>query len=304
MHDGTFKSLASGQLFVVDSGGDGVPFVLIHGLGGSHINWIDIFDPLAKRARTIAIDLPGYGYSPPIQRHDLDGLTRSVTELLESLGEPCVVIANSMGGLVAEMTASTRPDLIADLILIAPASPPPLRARPANTRVAARVAIQSVPILGHGLTGLMRRTIPADKRALALLDVVTADRSLLSEDTIAASLALATRRNQLPWTTRALVESTASIRRMFFPKRRFVRMINRIEIDALVLSGALDPVVIPEAIDALEVLRPDWQFERHAGLGHVPQLEDADWVLEAIDSWLERERRMATPDDAVPSLTG
>ncbi len=195
MEVGAFEKLPSGEMYAVDSGGTGVPFVLIHGLGGSHANWTEMLDPLSERSRTIAIDLPGFGYSPPIRRHDLASLAAILVEFLEALGTPSVLIGNSMGGLVAEMIASNRIDLVRGLILISPASPPPFWTRPANPRVAARVVAQSLPVVGHVVTDLIRRTIPAEKRALSLLEVVSADSDRLSDRVVAASLAMADRRS-------------------------------------------------------------------------------------------------------------
>lgn len=290
MEPGTFVKLPSGELYAVDSNGSGIPFVLLHGLGASHASWTELVDPLAERARTIAIDLPGFGFSPPIRRHDLASMSGVVVEFLESLGTASVLIGNSMGGLVAEIVAGTRPDLVQDLILISPASPPPLLSRPTNPRVAARMVAQSFPGVGHTVTDLIRRTVPPEKRTRALLDVVSADSDSLPDRAVEASIDMAIRRSQFPWATRALVEATASIRSLFVPKYRFTTMIRRIETVALVMSGEEDDVVPPPAIDALQRSRPDWTFKRHPGVGHIAQIEDPGWVIHEVDSWLARSR--------------
>lgn len=288
MRHSSFLRLPSTEVHLVDSGGSGMPYVLIHGLGGNHANWIEVFDGLAARSRVIAVDLPGYGYSPPIARHDLDQLTNVLIELLETFGEPSVLIGNSMGGLLAEMVAAARPSLVDDMALIAPASPiVSIRHRP-RIAVAARLAAQSFPWLGTPVVEAYRRRTSPQQRAEILLDLVAADASLLPERVRSASYAMAHRRAAMPWATRALVESTASMRRMFVPPGRFRRMIASIGHEALVLSGDRDTLVEPGAIDALEVLRPDWTFRRRAGIGHVPQMEAAEWVLEEIDTWMAR----------------
>ncbi len=293
MHDGSFVQLPSTELHVVDSGGDGTPYVLVHGLGGNHTNWIEVFDPLAQRGRAIAMDLPGYGYSPPVERHDLDTFSGVLLDLLRTLDRPAILVGNSMGGLLAEMVAATRPGMVADLILIAPASPiASLRHRP-SYGVAARLAAQSFPGLGTVVAGAYRRMLTPQQLAQARLEIVAADAASLPERVRTASFAMASRRADMPWATRALVESTASIRRMFIPPWRFQRMIASISHEALVLSGDRDIVVAPEAIDALESLRPDWTFRRLEGAGHVPQMENADWVLDQIDRWTSRYEKKA-----------
>ena len=51
MREGTFVQLPSTEIHVVDTDGAGTPYVLVHGLGGNHTNWIEVFDPLAERRR-------------------------------------------------------------------------------------------------------------------------------------------------------------------------------------------------------------------------------------------------------------
>lgn len=293
MRAGSFVQLPTTELHVVDSGGEGPPYVLVHGLGGNHTNWIEVFDSLADRGRAIALDLPGYGYSPPVERHDLDVFASILIELLQTLDEPAVLVGNSMGGLLAEMVAATRPGLVADLILIAPASPiASLRHRPSNS-VAARLAAQSFPGIGNVVAGAYRRMLTPQQLTQARLEIVAAEPELLPERVRTASFAMASRRADMPWATRALVESTASIRRTFVPPWRFQRMISSVSHEALVLSGDRDIVVAPEAIDALATLRPDWTFRRLTGVGHVPQMEDAGWVLGEIDRWTSRYEQKA-----------
>ena len=50
---------------------DGPPdttFVLVHGLGGSHLNWLQVGMGLSGLGRVLALDLPGFGRSPAAGR--------------------------------------------------------------------------------------------------------------------------------------------------------------------------------------------------------------------------------------------
>ena len=98
-----------GPVHHVDFGGreDGPIVVLVHGLGGSHLNW-DLFAPLlTPHARVHALDLPGFGRSEPGERTAnvrdnvvvLDRFVREVT------GGPVVLVGNSMGGMVSVLEA-------------------------------------------------------------------------------------------------------------------------------------------------------------------------------------------------------
>ena len=44
---------------------DAPAFVCLHGLGGSLLNWALVAPGLAERGRTIALDLSGFGLTPP-----------------------------------------------------------------------------------------------------------------------------------------------------------------------------------------------------------------------------------------------
>lgn len=46
--------------------GAGKPLLLIHGLGGSRRSWQTIIDRLATERDVIAVDLPGFGATPPL----------------------------------------------------------------------------------------------------------------------------------------------------------------------------------------------------------------------------------------------
>ena len=46
--------------------GKGKPLLLIHGLGGSWRSWNPILDSLAVEREVIAVDLPGFGDTPPL----------------------------------------------------------------------------------------------------------------------------------------------------------------------------------------------------------------------------------------------
>lgn len=88
-----------------DRRGAGEPLLLVHGLGGSRIIWEPVLDLLAAERDVIAVDLPGFGASPPLPDHlepTPRALSAALSALLDDLGlERAHVAGNSLGAWVA-----------------------------------------------------------------------------------------------------------------------------------------------------------------------------------------------------------
>jgi pimeloyl-ACP methyl ester carboxylesterase len=86
-----------------DRRGDGSPIVLLHGIGSRWQVWTPLLDRLAERHDVIALDLPGFGATPPDGRPGtVEHLADRVTEFLARLGvRRPTVGGSSLGGGVA-----------------------------------------------------------------------------------------------------------------------------------------------------------------------------------------------------------
>ena len=104
-------------------GGAGEPVLLVHGLGGSADNWVEVLPDLVERHRVIAVNLPGHAGSEPLARGaTIDDFAAATAAVLDAEGvDGAVVAGHSLGGLVALRLARTRPDLVRGLLLVAPA---------------------------------------------------------------------------------------------------------------------------------------------------------------------------------------
>lgn len=104
-------------------GGKGSPLVLVHGLGGSALNWSELVPLLAERHRLIVPHLPGHGGSERLGRAPgLEAYADPVAAVMElEETSPAVVVGHSLGGLVALRLALRRPDLVNGLVLAASA---------------------------------------------------------------------------------------------------------------------------------------------------------------------------------------
>ncbi len=108
---------------VIDTGGDGPPLLLMHGLGGLWQNWLLNIPAFMDSYRVIAPDLPGFGRSEmPSGRISIQGFARVIDALCDRLGvvEP-VVVGNSMGGFIGAELALAFPTRLRKLVLISAA---------------------------------------------------------------------------------------------------------------------------------------------------------------------------------------
>ncbi|MFD2190019.1 alpha/beta fold hydrolase [Pistricoccus aurantiacus] len=106
------------ELHSIDSGGDGTPLVVIHGLLGSADNWRSLLKQWQRRYRTVAIDLRNHGRSPHAAGMSYAAMTEDVLAVLDKANiERCHLLGHSMGGKVAMSIARLAPERLASLIV-------------------------------------------------------------------------------------------------------------------------------------------------------------------------------------------
>ena len=286
----------------VDYGGEGPAMVLIHGLGGAHVNWMSVGQGLAERARVVAIDLPGFGRTPT----EGDSASIHANRALVSrfvdrvMGEPSILVGNSMGGLISLMTAAETPATVSGLVLVNPALP----AAPGgffDLAVAAAFAGYCVPGIGELLMSGRKLLLGSEGSVRQMLDFCCVDASRVDPDVVAATIALSQERTKTAGGNAAFLSAARSIVASILRRGAFERMIDRITAPALLVHGTHDRLVPVAAAKALAARRSDWTLEIFENIGHVPQLEDPAGFIAAVDRWLRRIGAAlfaAGPDDA------
>lgn len=100
-------------------GSDRLPVVLIHGAGGTHLNW----PPEVRRLpnlRVYSVDLPGHGKSGQRGLQSIQDYTTSLLTWLEAIGlHRAVFIGHSMGGAIALTMARYHAEHVLGLGLVA-----------------------------------------------------------------------------------------------------------------------------------------------------------------------------------------
>jgi 3-oxoadipate enol-lactonase len=115
---GELVAAGGDQLWVEDTGGPGVPVVLLHpGIMDSTI-W-DALLPFLGAHRVVRFDRRGFGRSP-LATEPFDAMTDLVT-VLDHLGaDRAHLVGNSMGGETSLALAVSRPERVASLSLLCP----------------------------------------------------------------------------------------------------------------------------------------------------------------------------------------
>jgi pimeloyl-ACP methyl ester carboxylesterase len=143
-----------------DLRGDGPPLVLLHPLGGDRRVWDPVLEPLSAVRTVIAIDLPGFGESPPLlsETPTPAALARAVERFLAEIEvDRPHVAGNSLGGWVAlELALAGR---VRSVTAIAPAGlwAGPLAPKNSTARTLARAVRPILPALA---------ATPAGRRSL------------------------------------------------------------------------------------------------------------------------------------------
>jgi pimeloyl-ACP methyl ester carboxylesterase len=108
------------RLEALDFGGEGPAVLLLHGLAGTATEWEETATWLSETHRVVALDQRGHGRS---ERRPGDvtpaAYVADALAAIEALVlEPAILVGQSLGGLIAFLAASERPDLVDALIVV------------------------------------------------------------------------------------------------------------------------------------------------------------------------------------------
>lgn len=272
---------------------DGTPLVAAHGLGGSHLNWGLVGEQLAGLGApwgpVWAPDLAGFGKTP------LDGRRATIGDNLDLLlgflrtvspDRPVILLGNSMGGLLAMLSAARAPELVAGLVLVDPATPTGVGRR-LDPQVVARFAMFITPGLGEAWLRRLARTTTPEQQARQTMELVMADVAAVDPRAFEAHADMVAQRREMPYASRAFLQAARSlVSRLLLRQPTFWRDVDAVTAPTLLMHGAADRLVGQEAVLRLAARRPDWRFSSHPELGHAPQLEAPEAFSEVVRTWL------------------
>jgi pimeloyl-ACP methyl ester carboxylesterase len=277
-----------GPVHYADFGGSGRPIVLVHGLGGSHLNWLSVAPRLATHSRVLAVDLIGHGRTRSLGRSaSVEANLRLLGRFVEAVAPgPAVLIGNSMGGYLSLALAAAEPEKVASLVLVAPAVPT-APGTLLDRQVFAFFAGSAVPLVGGALVRWRRRHGP-ERLVRDMLALCCVDATRIERDVVDAHVELARERATYgPVVVRDFLAAQRSLLVKLLRRRPFFAMAKGVAIPTLIVQGERDRLVRVEAARALAASRPDWRLEVLDGVGHVPQLEAPEDFLRLVEPWLK-----------------
>lgn len=269
---GEFVSLGNYQVFVRRAPSAGEPALFVHGLAGSSRNWTDLIDLLRPVLDCAALDLPGFGDSPPRPdgRYSIAALAQTTARLIERQARgPVHLIGNSLGGAVCVKLAARRPDLIRSLTLVSPALPD---SRPRLDLV--RFPVMSLPRVG-GWALSRFNALPAEKRVWNVMATCYFDPSVVPSARMACEVAELARRDTLSYADEALIGCMRSLTAEALRTGPLSpwREARRISVPTLAIYGSHDRLVSPRAAGKAAVLFQDTRVVVLPRTGHVAQME-------------------------------
>ena len=283
------------ELRTIDLGGpvayrewEGPPettFVMVHGLGGSHLSWLQVGQGLSGQGRVVALDLPGFGWSPRDGRSSgLMDLRRTLSRFIAEVATGRVILCgNSMGGAVVALQAAVEPDAVDGVVLSGSAFPWARGGMP-HPLVLATFALYQSARLGERFVTARATSIDPDRGVRLSFRIIAADIRTIPEEVIQRHVDLARERQSDPDAVPAFLEAARSLIRLGKQPSAIARTLDPITAPVLVLHGRRDRLVPAVFAEAELRRRPTWRGRIFPDLGHVPQMEaPGRWIAEVAD---------------------
>ncbi|MEM9768694.1 MAG: alpha/beta fold hydrolase [Cyanobacteria bacterium P01_D01_bin.71] len=114
------------KLSLISQGRGDLTFVFLHYFSGAAASWQWIIERLKADFRCVALDLPGFGKTPPLAKPSLQSYSAHIKEVISQLRiNRCVLIGHSMGGKMALQAAADGIDGLEQVVLVTPSPPYP-----------------------------------------------------------------------------------------------------------------------------------------------------------------------------------
>lgn len=235
--------------------GSGMAVVFVHGHPFDQSMWDAQVEALSWKYRVVTLDLRGYGASevPDVEATTLETMASDIRALLDHLRvERAVVVGLSMGGQVAMAFADLFPERLAGLVLTATSAEGETPDGVVARRAVAERFVEEGSVLPGG------EMVP---KLLAAASVKRDPQLAVKVYTMIA--------NAPPSGAAAAIRGRA-LRKDYMESLRTVR------VPALIIVGTEDQYSPLAKAQRMHEAIPGAQLEIFEGVGHLPNLEDAD----------------------------
>ncbi|WP_405843898.1 alpha/beta fold hydrolase [Streptomyces sp. NBC_01518] len=272
------------------------PALYVHGLGGSSQNWSQLMAELDGLVDSEALDLPGFGDSPPPDDGDysVTGHARAVIRYLDAAGRgPVHLFGNSLGGAITTRVAAVRPDLVRTLTLISPALPE-IRVQ----RSALPTALLGVPGIASLFTRISREWT-AEQRVRGVLGLCYGDPGMVTPEAFRYAVEELERRLQLPYFWDAMARSSRGIVNAYTlgGQHGLWRQAERVLAPTLLVYGGRDQLVGYRMAQRAARTFRDSRLLSLPDAGHVAMMEYPETVAAAFRELLADSGELGEPGE-------
>ncbi|MEO4054892.1 alpha/beta hydrolase [Solibacillus sp. CAU 1738] len=116
-----FLTINHNKLEILQKGRNGIPIIILTGMGCSFDEWHNVIEILCKFNRVITFHRPGLGESEIRNEvRNTQAVVNDINELISLLGivEPVLLVGHSYGGLCAQHFVKMHPEKVAGLVLV------------------------------------------------------------------------------------------------------------------------------------------------------------------------------------------
>ena len=261
-------------------------FVLLHGLGGSALNWTLAAPLLSDRGRVLAPDLAGHGRTRREQRpSSIEANQDLLNEFVAAMSDgPVVLAGNSMGGAISIMETAAHPERISALVLVDAALPSLGEGDPL---VAQTFAMYNTPGVGEQMMKVFRESAGPRGMVDYVFQMCCVDSTRIPTAVVDAHVEQLSQHLD-DERDAGFLESARTLLALLVNPDRLRDAIHAVTAPALIVTGEHDRLVPLAATKALAELRPDWTLEVLDDLGHIPHMEDPKRFASVVGGWLDR----------------
>jgi len=245
--------------------GSGRPWLLVHGFPLDHSMWRGQIEFLAERARVVAVDLPGFGMTAPLNvpAVTMAALADSLAQLLDHLAidQPVTYVGLSMGGYIGWEFYRRHEERVGSMVMC-------------DTRAAADTEEAK-----RGREETARRVLQEGSDALVegMLPRLFAERTREEQAEIVEQTA-AVMRHTSPATIAAALRGMAQ-------RSDMSGLLEEITVPTLLLGGSEDRLTPPDEMARIAASLPAGTWCEIAHAGHMAPLEQPGEVNRRLEAW-------------------